>query len=241
MSPEEFIPIAADMQARWWAFKIPATALDQYVRDLCDLDVDKVRAAVVSLGAEGRERPPTSGQIRRRVAEMELDAPSWDEARTALLRWRRAAAGRVDSEWACPAERCDGSAWVAVDDRGVTRMAHCECWDAFLAARRGYDTLPALLAEFVAESHVAAGELDRIFAVGDTTAEAQLRQRWQQFCDRAIESRVLAGLPHVDLTRIHAARVEDTDRRERSGELRHLGGGNVVALLERETETETAA
>lgn len=230
MNAAEFRPIAADIQGRWSAFKIPASGLEQFVRDLRDLAIDDVAAAVASLGNDGRDRPPTPGHVRRRVVEMQLDAPAWPEARAALSRWRAGADGRVEAieAWTCPAGRCDGSGFV-VKDRDAT---NCVCRPARLAKLRGLDQLPVLVAEFVGVAgQVSNGELDVLFGKGDTQLDAQVRGRWEQFVRRILDSRMLAALPAGDgLARIEAARGEDRARDERGGGLRRI---DTVALLER--------
>ncbi len=228
MNAAEFRPIAKRIQARWYAFQIPPSAMAQYVADLGDLGVDDVAAAVDSFATAAK--PPTSGQVRHRVVEMQLDVPDWPAARSVLLRWRAGAAARVDfaERWACPAGVCDGSGF-AIDDT-VNDARDCECRPALLAARRGLHALPALVAEFVTAREVANGELDGL-AEGNTTLDAQVRARWDAFTRRIVDSRVLAALPVAgsrDLQRVAAARAEDGGR-GRSG-LRRM---DPVALLER--------
>lgn len=227
MNGVEFRPIAAAMQSRWFAFEIPDSALVQYVADLVDLRADDVAVAVASLG--DRERPPTSGQIRRRVVELQLDAPTWTEARAAIARWRAGSEARsvAASDWVCPAGMCDGSSFVIED----TDARNCECRPLWLARLRGLAELPVLVAEFVGvDGQLANHEADALLE-GDTTLEAQVRARWEQFVRRIVDSRMLAALPAGDgLRRVEAARDEDGQRQERHGELRSM---NPIALLER--------
>jgi hypothetical protein len=226
MNAIEFRPIAADIQARWFAFPIPRHALAQYVADLRDLRADHVAVAVASLN-DGRDRPPTSGQIRRRVVELQLDVPAWPEARAAIVHWRAGSERRAEriEGWQCPARSCDGSGFVI--DNSAAR--DCECRPLRLAVVRGLDELPALVAEFVGDDgYLANHEADALLE-GDTTLDAQVRARWEQFARRIVDSRMLAPLPSGDdgLPRIAAAR-DETRRREHHGELRRV---DPVALL----------
>lgn len=233
MDRADFIGIATDLQARWWAFPIPGTALDYYEHDLRDLDADAVTVAIAALDATGEfKQPPTAGQIRRKVAEMALDAPDWDTVRTSLVMWRRSHEHRQEAaeSWTCPEGICDGTSYVPVP--GVERhVRHCLCRPAYVRALRGWDALPDLVAEFLADGHLEWGEIQRCLDLGDTTAESQIRTRWQQFAGRAVESRVLAALPAGDgVPRISAARAESDARSRRDGDLRRV---SAVALLER--------
>lgn len=227
MNAVEFRPVAAAIQARWFAFEIPPSALAQYVVDLADLRSGDVAAAVDSLG--DRERPPSPGQIRRRVVELQLDAPAWPEARAALARWRGRVDDRVDAiaGWVCPAGVCDGSGF-AIEDRDAR---NCVCRPARQSQLRGLSDLPVLVAEFVGvDGQVSNGELDKLLE-GDTQLDAQVRGRWEQFVRRIVDSRVFAALPASDsMPRIEAARAEQLQREERGGGLRRMV---PVALLER--------
>jgi len=229
MTCDEFIPIAAEMQAHWWAFPIPASALDQYAADLADLPAENVAAAVAAHAAAGAERPPTAGQIRRRVAELELDAPSWDDARTALVAWRRGADRRraAADAWECPRGECDGDLLVQVDERTARP---CKCTAAYVRALRGLDELPALVGEFIGDGHATFSEICKFLDEENTTLEAQVRGRWREFIDRVISSRVLAALPEGSaLRRLEAARQEDDSRRERHSEPRRLDMLSLVS------------
>lgn len=228
MRRSDFIRIAEDLQARWWAFPIPPSALDSYAADLSDLDVDLVSTAVAALDATGEFRqPPTSGQIRRKAAELQLDAPDWDAARTAIVRWRRGSERRAEAmkSWKCPEGICDGSSYLQVAER---TLRPCMCRPAYVAALRGWDTLSPLIVEFLREGHADPGVMMQMLDTFDTTAEAQLRSRWREFTSRAVQSRTLAGLQAAaDVPQITAARAEDEQRRGARG----LDKINVTALI----------
>lgn len=234
MDALEFIPIAEKMQARWWSFPIPASALDGYVKDLANVPAALASAAVDAFSADGSDRPPTSGQIRRRVAELELDAPSWDEVRTALALWRadRPRREALSEAWTCPHKLCDGSGFVTIIGRNAQR--NCRCREQRMITVRGWAMLPPLVREFVTGRHVEPEELTRMLERGEGDTEARVRGRWREFVHRAVESRVLAGLPvGVGIARLASARREDAERRERHGELRRF---DPAALLPRASE-----
>lgn len=212
MNAREFRPIAANIQARWHAFPISPSALAQFVADLGDLDARDVAAAVDALAAA--PKPPTPGQVRHRVVEMQLDIPEWPAARSTLLRWREGADRRAAAaeSWQCPAGLCGGSGFVIDEDANDAR--DCACRPALLGARRGLGTLPVLVAEFVIGREVSNAELDKL-TQGDTTLDAQVRARWEAFTRRIVQSRMLAALPvreGRELPRVAAARAEDGER-----------------------------
>lgn len=241
MTAQDFIPIAATLQTRWWAFPIPPSALDGYVEDLQDLDIAAIAAAVDSFVAEGADRPPTSGMIRRRVAELELDAPTWDEVRTELVHWRADRSRRevVGEEWACPDGACDGTGMVPVigpaartaSSRAWATMRACTCRQARLEAIRGWALLSPLVREFVTGRHVDAEELTKMLSLASGDTEARVRGRWREFVGRAVDSRVFAAIPAPPgIARLDAARREDHDRRSRGGDLRRV---TPLAMLPR--------
>lgn len=63
---------------------------------ISDLDLSEVRAALAQLDADGRDFPPTPGQIREKVlAGKGVTAPDWDQALTEVLDAVRAGRGSV--------------------------------------------------------------------------------------------------------------------------------------------------
>lgn len=229
MNATEFQPIAADIVARWPAFPIPDTALAQYVLDLGHLPAADVAAAVASLSSDGVPRAPTPGQVHRRALELQLRAPSWPEARGALVAWRKRSEQRVAAveAWVCTVGVCDGAGFVVTDDDA----RDCVCRAVRAKRRRGLDELPVLVAEFVSEQHVSNAEVDKLIE-GDTALDAQVRGRWEALVRKIIEARVLAALPvssGYELPAVQAARVEAAAR-DRDGSLRRV---DAVALLGR--------
>lgn len=229
MNTAEFTPIAAAIQKRWWAFPIPAAALDQFVKDLGHLPAADVAAAVASLSSDGLPRVPTPGQVHRRALELQLRAPSWPEARAALVAWRRRSERRVAAveAWVCTAGLCDGSGFETTDNDA----RDCACRPARAERLRGLGELPVLVAEFVSEQHVSVAEVDKLIE-GDTALDAQVRGRWEALARKIIEARVLAALPvsaGYELPAVQAARV-GAAARDRDGSLRRM---DPVALLGR--------
>lgn len=90
MTGREWAPIQRALMRRWpganWGEWARAGVVDQYLHDLDDLEAGQVAAAVAVLARDGREFPPTAGQIRRRAVELALDAPGWAECKLAIRR-----------------------------------------------------------------------------------------------------------------------------------------------------------
>lgn len=90
MTAREWAPIVKAMAGRWpnvdWPRWAEEGALDQYLHDLHDLEHEQVSAAVAVLARDGREFPPTAGQIRRRAVELALDPPAWAECKLVVRR-----------------------------------------------------------------------------------------------------------------------------------------------------------
>jgi hypothetical protein len=202
-----------------------------YAADVAHLDPAEAAAAVEVIKRQpGREFAPTAGAVCHEVARLQLDAPDWgDVKRQVVARQREVVAGRErDFEWDCPAGRCDGSGFVDISTSELPNtVTDCECRPARLAKRAYHELLHPLVLEFVRDGFVTWGELEDLGAGGDTTLEAQMRDKWQAFARRAVESRAIAALDAPSsMRRLQQARAED-DRTTR----RELGRPDYLAAL----------
>jgi hypothetical protein len=169
-----------------------------------------------ALSGDGREFRPNAGDVRRRVAALQLGAPDWAEVKAQLVA-RHVHLARRDPDadrWTCPEGTCDGSGWVEVGEREAQR---CPCYAARVEASRALDLLAPLVREFFDDGYVTWAEVDELCSSVNTTLEAQARDKWNRFVARAVESRVLAAIEGApDLPRIEEARHADA-RRSRRG------------------------
>lgn len=219
------------VQAAWPKWPIDLTA---YGNGLQGLDPSAVAAAVASIAAEGREDAPSASEIRQRVAQLIVDAPSWTVARATLIMWRdgcrkhSAERASVERDWRCPFDECDGTGFVWVDDSTTT---DCRCKPQLVAAIRGASVLPPLLRRFLDEKHASAFEIDAL-ATGDTSLEAQIRVRWQEFVGRMVSDEAVADTVAGGLPGLEAARARAAGERERRG-LRVMDPIAAAGLLPR--------
>lgn len=210
----------------------------QYATDVAHLDPAEARAAVEVLKrtptSDGRPRQfaPTAGEVAHEVARLQLDAPDWGEVKRQVVSRQRAivVARERDFEWTCPARRCDGTGFVDISTPETPNtVTDCECRPSRTAAKGKLDELHPLLREFIAAGYVTWGEVEDLGAGSDTTLEAQMRDKWQAFARRAVESRAIAALEGPPtLRRLDEARGEDGPRRRR--ELKRIGFDVVASL-----------
>lgn len=90
MNAAEWKPIAARMVRRWphvdWSAYATNGAIDQMLRDLADLPAEHVSAACDALARDGRDYPPTGGQIRQKAVALALDMPPFPEVQRRIGR-----------------------------------------------------------------------------------------------------------------------------------------------------------
>jgi hypothetical protein len=86
MQRSEWGQVLARIEANWPQAAIPEVSAAKWYDDLKDLPVGYVMRAVEDLYHGGREFPPNGGQIRKRAAEMQVDAPTFAEVWRLVLR-----------------------------------------------------------------------------------------------------------------------------------------------------------
>lgn len=213
METSEWLELAAVLRDRWPHSRMPAETVEQWGLDLRDLRPEHVAAAIEVLYREQREHLPNPGQIRAKIVELALDAPEWSQAIAAL----RAIASTPTSRMVDPGLR-------------VEEDGH-EVADPVIEYPRR---------EAIAEAHpVLGGFIEALgweqVAVGasmeaTTTAEAQLREKWNAYIRRIHREATYAGLPSVGLRRLERIAREEP---------RQLG--SVIADVRGELEEGKAA
>jgi hypothetical protein len=221
MNRREWLEISARMTLYWPQAETPDESLALFYEDLKDQEGGKVLAAVESLHRDPAQVwPPNSGQILYRLAEIDLDAPSWMELKAELTR-RGSAPGTVASPWQepCPFGVCDGRGFIVDEDARMSTACECRPGKIEQAKAVAADALTAnpVVAAFIAD--VGTGELDDVRA-GDRVAEAQVRTKWEGFVLERIREVTWAGIPTAGLRGL-----------ERRAEMRAMGAA-VRAVLE---------
>lgn len=186
MTWREFGEIGKTLMARWpeaAVWKLPdgqkVEALRVYYGEIEDFDVETVVAVIGALAREGRDFMPPSGLLRRRVIEMQMDAPNWAEVYAAL----RSYSGR--GSLIGPYARFDGN---------QTRLR---------AAREAMNPLVRAFIVYLGPAQLNENLNDR------QHGEPRLREKWTAFVADARDSALLAGLPAPEsLRRIRRANVE---------------------------------
>lgn len=213
--------LVALVEASWPSSRFEDQHRKRYAEDIAHLDQEEARAAVETLKRSGREFAPTAGEIAREVARLQLDAPDWSIVKRQLIQRHAAIVADEDpvADWECPTGRCDGSGFVDVSTPALPNtVTDCSCRPERLAAARRANPLHPLVREWVNGRYVTWTELADV-ATGDgrdaRALEAQMRSKWDAYAARAIDSRVLAAVQGPGtLTRLDAARAEDTPRRD---------------------------
>ena len=203
MKLSEWLDIATDISDRWPHSPMPEETIRKWGEDLADLDAEAVTATIEVLYREGREFAPNAGVIRKRLAELIVDVPEWSWVVTEL----RSAHSR------------------AVQVINPTRASEEDPLGHEYPRRERLERSGPLVTAFVEHcgwTQVAAG-------LDGGNGEARLRQKWEQFTDRAKEQVVLQGIegpPSMKaLARIAGGQAH--------GELRQGGG---VADVRRQIE-----
>lgn len=212
MTPEEFLRFTGVLCNAWPEAKLTGDAVKFYGMELKDSSFASAVAAVRVLGREGKFKIPTAGQIRRKMVELEVDAPGWEEVRRSLNE-RRAAIERKKGEtftWTCPDGRCDGSGFLVDEEANAAR--HCGCFQDRLAARRHTVALHPMIQEFLDRGYVTLREVEEVCDTGRrdrSTLEAQMREKWNAYVNDQVSSRAMADLPAPEtMKRIERAKGE---------------------------------
>jgi hypothetical protein len=210
MTGAEFERVVALLDAHWHQDDPPPTAWEIYAHELRDLPFEHVQAAVLALAREGKRWMPYAGEIRRKVVLMELDAPSWADAIRSLSRaLREIEAFREPDTCVVGNPDCRGGYIFEAGSYEVgERELHnevaraCACREVIREMRRP-KWLHPLLREFM--EHVTSSSVRDSLASGDTTREAQLRNKYEAFIKDAVEQRLLVGLDAPGLRAVERA------------------------------------
>lgn len=231
----------AEMQVLWTSRPLNPDLPAILEQTLGDMPYGQCSAAVHAISRTGVAWAPEAGQIRLEAARLEVAPLEWDAVRQQLLRRRDELARRDDGEpFTWDHEPCGGTS-VLVTGR---EAAWCDCRADYVAAMRAENTLDPLIRLWLDERFVTWDDIDRVAT--DTTAEAQVRKKWEAFADRMIRARVMRGLPNAQGSRaLEQAREQDDRRigqeRRRSALRASLGAGtgaDLVAMVGN-TTTET--
>ncbi len=212
MTPQEFARFLKLVAATWPEADLTPDVTKVYSMDLSDQGFGPACAAVRVLAREGRYKVPSAGTIRRRMTELELDAPDWGEVRRALNERRAQMERRREQklDWTCPAGTCEGDGWVVDVETNSARK--CSCFQERLAASRQTVQLHPLIQEFLDRGYVTLVEVEEVGSPDTknrTTLEAQMREKWRAFVEDQVSSSVMADLPAgTGLPRIERARNE---------------------------------
>jgi hypothetical protein len=173
------------------------------------------RTAVLTLSRDGREWPPTLGQIVARIAELALDAPPWGQVLAVLSEHHRQDRRGQQPRWDC--DVCDGSG-LLVDEE--TRLASsCACRRRIIEERRARNVSHPLVAAWL---RTEPSERLTAAAQGETTAAAQCRDSWNDWVRdmreiatrQDLEPAGLAAIERAQTRRPHRDALLDGDTRQ---------------------------
>jgi hypothetical protein len=199
MTEAEFEQTMALLDAHWHQNETPPTAYEIYAHELRDLSFEHVQSAVLALARDGERWMPYAGAIRRKVVVMQLDPPAWSVAISDLSRaLREMEMFKEPDECVVGNPECHGG---YIFEQGTYEMGErelhnetarpCACREVVREMRRPAWLHP-LLREFMA--HVTSSTVRDALASGDTTREAQLRNKYEAFIKDTVEQRLLVGL-----------------------------------------------
>jgi hypothetical protein len=184
MTVQEWLQIAATIQARWPGVELPPATLEEWGRDLADLPADQVAATVDVLYREGREFAPHSGIIRKRLVELLLDPPEWGEVLEQLREIQRTPEAKATGE-------------LVASETGA---------DIGVVVRPRDDVLSRTHPMVVAFREHLGSSIEPGLNPQDGSSEARLREKWNGFRQVAtrrgsFEGIEAAGLPALERPR----------------------------------------
>jgi hypothetical protein len=181
LTPQEWLQIAATIQARWPNVELPVATLEQWGNDLADLPADQVAATVDVLYREGREFAPNAGIVRKRLVELLLDPPEWGEVLEQLRAIDRTPEAKATGE-------------VIENENGA---------DIGIVIRPRDDVVARTHPMVVAFREHLATSIEPGLSPDDGSSEARLREKWvgfQRVATRrgSFEGIEAAGLPALE-------------------------------------------
>jgi hypothetical protein len=109
MTWDEWIDVVKLMRANWPHAELPEISIRKWHGDLEDLPADQVLAGMETLYRDGRQFPPTGGEIRSRVLELaDQNAADWSAG------YALAAELRPDLSWLTYPDKT--MAWLVAQD-----------------------------------------------------------------------------------------------------------------------------
>lgn len=186
----QWLEITAAMRDRWPHAAMPEASIEQWGRDVSDLRAEHVLAAVEVFYREGREFPPNSGQIRAKIVELAIDAPEWSET----IRILRELHATPPSKIIDPGLRVEDGHEVADPDVVYPRRE---------AIERCHELIRAFIRDVTWEQIAPGADPE-----ASTTAEAQLREKWNAYVVRAHRESTYGEIPTAGLRRLERLRHE---------------------------------
>lgn len=190
MNEAELASVIEVIERHWHAGEpIPREAYGGYFHELECFGLQDAIDAVMSIARQGTPFIPLAGQIRRRVIERQLAAPTWTDARVAIGDYRKWLADNpLPTE--CPLDRegcADG--WIySEDENGYGTARACECRDLRTRYLRG--DLHPLVRSFL--DKLPYDEIREALG-GNWGAEGTVRKKWDQHVERTLASAVMSG------------------------------------------------
>lgn len=207
MTPAEVKKLVAKIIRRWPHSDMPP--VEEYVADLEMVQAEHAHAAADTIYRDGEKFAPNGAQIIGRIADLALDAPPWGRVKAEIDRRRVAQGGAVWAlaDRACPVDMCDGRGWLPEDDdtpRHELVASPCPCRERIasdLAEAVGVHPLVVRFIEHVGRNEILA--LD-----GDRVAEAQVRDKYEQFIKNVRRGVVYTGVADAGLPGLQRLSLE---------------------------------
>ena len=77
MTREQVGTLIAEINGHWPHAQLPAASVPLWIEECSDLPYERARAAVKAHLRSGERFPPTAGQVRSHVVELDRDLPEW--------------------------------------------------------------------------------------------------------------------------------------------------------------------
>lgn len=191
MTQGEWKTIFHTITQYWPHAKTTKHTQNLYWEELKKFPATHVQTAIESLYRDKENFPPNTAKITWRIAELLIDPPTWAEVKT-ILTQPTPPTKNPKKQQRCTYNMCNGNGFIITEHENSVTDCRCRKEHITTLRYKNQATKHPIITAF-AKHYIAAGEINEL-ATGNTTVEAQLRTKYDQFTHRIMRSIVYQGL-----------------------------------------------